>query len=321
MQCFPAAKHVRVSGDIPRITHRSAVGIHPNPLTEEGVIFGLVFLRVTWITFPEICPIQELKSGASNINRLKTINKSKHLRALRPKELAKLFHKGQHCRTNHHVINHFGLTRDFREVLGKGGLGRRYGNMLQHFATMRLNRGRKIVAVVMAKCKIREHHCDFLTEVVRYKRRHRMHLAFYIGDPRLKRVSVQHTACDMMTFRHHKVRQFQFPGTRCRADDNMRKQRSKTDVTVMLGREFLDHFRATLRIGPIVFCNNLQRTTIDATLLIDQCSRRRCRSIIPSTIGGADTRAVHLEPDFDRLSCLCTSISCPQRHRGCHRST
>ena len=185
--------------------------------------------------------------------------------------------------------------------------------MFQNLPALRLDRGGEIVAVIMAECKIREDHRHLLAQRVGHERRHRLNLAFHIGDARLQRIAVQHAAGHVMPLGHHKIGQLQLARARGRADHHMRKQGTEPDIAIVLGGKFLHHLGAALGIGAIILGDDLHRAPVDAAPFVDQRRRGGGGTVIPAPVGRADPGAVHLETDTDRRTALRPGIARPKR--------
>ena len=154
--------------------------------------------------------------------------------------------------------------------------------------------------MVVAERVVREHHRDPLAEVVHHPRRHGRDLRPNVGDAGLEHVAVEHAGGDVRTLADHEIRNLQFTGPGGGADDHVREQRAVHEVHLVLTRQLLDHFRAALRVGPVVLGDDLDRPPRDTAGLV-HVSRGRVRgALVPAPVGGADAGAVHLEPDPDR---------------------
>ena len=88
------------------------------------------------------------------------------------------------------MIEHFGIARDAGEIFREGGFRGRDGDLFEHLAALRHDRFAEEIAVIVAEGEIREDHGDFLAKVFCHEGRHRLHLAFHIGNAGLKRVAV-----------------------------------------------------------------------------------------------------------------------------------
>ena len=103
-----------------------------------------------------------------------------------------------------------------------------------------------------------------------------------------------------MSFRNHKVWQLKFSSAWRRPDDNVAKERTKCDVNVMLVLELLKNLSAALGISTVIFNDNFNRATIDATPVIYTFNSGLCCGIIPTAIGRTDPCRVLLEANFNR---------------------
>ncbi len=152
----------------------------------------------------------------------------------------------------------------------------------------------------------------FLPSVDVHIGRHRLHLAFHVGDAGLQRVAVQHARGDVMPFGDHEIGQLQLARARRGADDHMAEQRAEADVAIVLGGEFLDHLGAALGIGAVILGDDLDHAAVDAAAVVDQLGGGRGGAVVPAAVGGADAGAVHLEADLDRRGRSARCVSAPK---------
>ena len=169
-----------------RVTDRGAGIIDADGGTVEGFRLAGIGLLVAVVAFPEMRAFQEFQPRRGDVHRLKAVDEAEDLRPVAGAvKLAQLLHEGQDGGADHDVIEHLGIGRDLREVAGERRFGRRDGDLADHLAALRLNGGGEEIAVVMAEGVVGEDHGDLLAKVLRDPGRHRLHLAFHIGDARL----------------------------------------------------------------------------------------------------------------------------------------
>ena len=245
--------------------------------------------------------VEEFEAGAVDVDRLQRIHEAEQLRPVGAVELTELLDEGQHGRPDHDVVDHVGFGRDLREVARERALRRRDGDLRDHLGALRLQRRRQVVAMIVAEGEVREDHGDLLAGIGGDPRRHRDHLRFDVGNPRLEDVAVELGRGDVMAFADHVVGDFQLARRRRRADHHMREQRAVDHVGLVLGGELADHFGAALRIGAVILDDDLQRPAVDAAGIVDQLGGGVGGDLVPAAIGGADAGAVRLEADLDRL--------------------
>ena len=207
------------------------------------------------------------------------------------------------------MVQHFRFCGDLREVFRERAFRRRDRNLRDHLATLRLDRRREIVPVVVAESIIRKDHGHLLAEICRHPRRDGGDLRADIGNPGLKAPAVHLARSDVVALADHIIGNLEFAGGRRRADDDMREQCAVDDVRLVLVGKFGDHFCAALGIGAVILDNDLHRPSIDAAGLVDQLDRGICRALVPAAVGGADARLVCLEADLDRRRTLRLRVS------------
>ena len=104
-----------------------------------------------------------------------------------------------------------------------------------------------------------------------------------------------------MALGHHEIGDLQLARARRRADHHMAEQRAVSDVAFMLVGEFLHHLGAPLGIGAVILGDDLHRAAIDAAGFVDYPRGGIRHPLVPAPVGCADTGAVHLKADPDRL--------------------
>ena len=284
-----------------RVTDRGAGIIDADGGTVEGFRLAGIGLLVAVVAFPEMRAFQEFQPRRGDVHRLKAVDETEDLRPVAGAvKLAQLLHEGQDGGADHDVIEHLGIGRDLREIAGERRLGRRDGDLADHLAALRLNGGGEEIAVVMAEGIVRKDHRDLLAKVLRDPGRHRLHLAFHIGDARLKRPAVQHAGGDVVALGTDKIRHLQLCRARRGADDDMGEKRTIDQIAIGLGRELAKDLGAARGIGAVILEHDLDRAAADATLIVQDLQRGGRGALIPAAIGRADPSPMQLKPKLDR---------------------
>ena len=316
---LPAAKHVRVGRDVVGVGDAGAILVHAHLAAIEGVELRGLGAGIARIGLPEIGTLEELEAWALEAHGFQAVDEAEQRRVATAVEFAEFLHEGQHGGAHHHVVDHFGVSRNLREVAREGGFRRRNGDQRIDVAALRLDRGGEIVAVVIAEGEVREDHGDLLAEVLGNPRRHGDHLAAHVRDARLEGVAVELAGGHVMALGDHVIGQLQFARARGRAHDDMAEQRAEGHVALVLGGEFLDHLGAAAGIGRVVLGDDLDRAAGDAAGFVDQLHRSVRRLPVPLAIGGTDAGLVNLEANADRLGGLRLRIAHEARsgEHGC----
>src|SRR5690606_17483607 len=103
-------------------------------------------------------------------------------------------------------------------------------------------------------------------------------------------------------------------------NDNVREQCAVDELNLGLANDFLPDLGAASGIGAIIFYEDLHRSAVDATRLINELHGSSRGAFIPAAIGSADAGTVALEADTDGLGRLRLRIAHETR-RGEQRSS
>jgi hypothetical protein len=119
----------------------------------------------------------------------------------------------------------------------------------------------------------------------------------------------------MVTLGHNKIWHFKFARPWGRADHDMAKQRSKSDICLVIGGKFFDHLGTALRIRTVIFGDDLNRASVYAPSIIDDFGGCGGGAIIPAPISSAYAGSMDLKSNSDRGRALGLNVWCKTRKR------
>ena len=299
---LPGAEHVAVGRHVAGVGEGRAIVVDADRCAVGRLEFAGVRLEIARVPLPEMRAVQEFEAWAVDVDALEAVDEAEDLGARAGAvELAELLDEGEDGGADHDVVEHLGLARDAGHVAGERGLGRRNGDLGDHLSALVGHRLREEVAVVVAESVVGEDHRHFLAEIGGDPGRHRLDLAFDVGDAGLERPAVEHSGGDVVALGADEIGHAKLARARGGADDHMAEERAEDRVAVRLRGEFLDDLRAAARVGAVILEQDLDRAAVDAALGVDDPERARGRAFVPAAVGGADAGAVELEAEADRL--------------------
>src|SRR5690606_4033463 len=231
------------------------------------------------------------------------------LRSAIAEELTEFLDEGEDSRTHHDMVNHIRVARNLRQVAREGRLGWRDWHHGDNLAALRLDRGGEIVPVIVPERVVGIDQGDLLAEVLGDPGCDGTGLRFHVSDARLDAVAVHLAGRDMVAFANDIVRHFQLAGSWRGTNDNVREQCAVDEINLVLANEFLHDLGAASGIGAIIFYEDLQRSAVAATRLINELHGSSRGAVIPAAIGSADAGTVALDADTDRLGRLSLRIA------------
>src|SRR5258706_5477742 len=270
MERLPAAEHVRERRHVLRVRSARARVVYADELAVVLRVRGRASIGVARERFPEVRAVEELEARACDVDPFERIDEAEDLRALLAEMLAHRLHERQHARPDHHVVQHFGVRRHAREVLGERALGWRDRQLLEHRAAALRYRLAEKVAVIVAEGVVGVDHRDFLAELVDNPRGHRRDLRAHCGDAGLEDGAVELARGDVVALAHHEVRDLQLARARRRGDHDVREQRPINEVDLVLLAELLDDLGSSLRVGAVILGDDLHRPSGDAAFLVHE---------------------------------------------------
>src|SRR6185436_15171036 len=117
-------------------------------------------------------------------------------------------------------------------------------------------------------------------------RRHRGDLRAHVGDPGLEDVAIELARGDVVALADDEIRNLQLARARRRSDDDVREQRAVDEVDLVLLAELLYDLGPALRVGAVVFGDDLDRSPGNAAFLVHELDRRGGRALVPAPVGG-----------------------------------